>query len=264
MAGTVKMVGKDVKKWNPDDRVFGLLPGGGYAQYCVIPERMAMPMPENLDFATAAAIPETFLTAYQALKWLGELERTETVLIHAGGSGVGTAAIQLAHSFFNARILTTAGHEKKLQTCKELGADYAFNYNDQDFGKETISALGENTVDLIIDFIGAPYWEENIEILNTDGRLVHLAFMGGHKLPNMSLAPILKKRLKIMGSTLRNRSEAYKTKLTQEFARPTLPMFERGALKPVIHKVYDWEHTEEAHRHMNENKNTGKIVISGM
>ncbi len=264
MAGTVEASGKNVERWRRGDQIFGLLPGGGYAEYCLIPEKMAMLIPQNFDFTTAAAIPETFLTAYQALKWLGELERTETVLIHAGGSGVGTAAIQLAHNFFNARIITTAGQQQKLQACKDLGADYAYNYHNQNFAKETISALGENAVDLIVDFIGAPYWEENIEILNTDGRLVYLSFLGGHELPNMSLAPILKKRLKIMGSTLRSRTEAYKIKLTQEFARHTLPMFERGALKPVIDKVYDWQQTEDAHRYMSENKNTGKIVLIGM
>lgn len=264
MAGIVEKTGSRVSRWKPGDFVFSLLPGGGYAGFCVIHEQMAMPIPENLSFEEAAAIPETFLTAFQALSWLGRLEQRETVLIHAGGSGVGTSAIQLSRHLFDARILTTAGKEQKLETARELGADYAYNYKKKDFAEEIQKDLGKNVVDLIIDFVGAPYWNKNMEVLATDGRMIILSMLGGHKLNKISLIPILRKRLSIVGSTLRSRSGEYKIKLSQEFAAQTLELFEQDILKPVIDSVYDWKETEEAHQRMAENKNTGKIVLTGM
>lgn len=223
-----------------------------------------MPIPENLSFEQAAAIPETFLTAWQNLQWVGEFQKGETVLIHAGGSGVGTAAIQLARHVFDARIITTAGKKEKLETCKNLGADYAFNYHTQDFAKEINLALGENTVDLIIDFIGAPYWQQNINVLNTDGKVVYLSFLGGHKMNDITLTPLLKKRLKIMGSTLRSRSIDYKINLTQSFLNEIQPLLEDETIAPVIDSIFEWKNAEEAHQYMRNNKNTGKIVLSGM
>lgn len=263
-AGIVEETGTHVTKWETGDSVFGLLLGGGYAEYCIMPEKMAMPVPQNLSLEEAAAIPETFLTAFQSLKWIGELQRAETVLIHAGGSGVGTAAIQLARHLMNARIITTAGKEHKLETCRKLGADYAFNYKNQNFANEINHELGDNVVDLIIDFIGAPYWEKNIDALKTDGRIVYLSFLGGHRIENMSLAPILKKRLKIMGSTLRSRTQSYKINLTQDFTKHTRSLFEEEVLKPIIDKEFDWKETDKAHQYMQDDKNTGKIVLAGM
>jgi len=264
MAGVIETKGPDVVKWQKGDCVMGLLPGGGYAEYCTIHEDLAMPIPENLSFEESAAIPETFLTAYQAVAWLGEFQQNETILIHAGGSGVGTSAIQLARQLFNATIATTAGKEQKLEACRELGADYAYNYKTQDFAKEISNDLGRNPVDLIIDFVGAPYWEKNINVLSRDGRLIYLSFLGGHRIKEMSLVPILKKRLSIKGSTLRNRTEKYKIRLTDDFASNVLPLFEPEKIKPVIDSVFDWEDTEEAHQYMADNKNTGKIVLNGM
>lgn len=263
-AGIVEKVGKSVSRWKPGDRVFGLLPGGGYAAYCVMPEKMAIAVPDNLSFSEAAAIPETFLTAFQALKWIGELQRAETVLIHAGGSGVGTAAIQLARHLIDAQIITTAGHDGKLETCKRLGADFTVNYKKQDFAKEIEKEYGQNAVDLIIDFIGAPYWQKNIQVVNTDGRIVYLSFLGGHQLENISLAPILRKRLNIIGSTLRSRTDSYKIKLTQDFAHYTMGLFEEGFIKPIIDSTFAWTNTAQAHQRMLDDKNTGKIVLTGM
>lgn len=264
MAGVVEQTGPNVERWNKGDSVFALLPGGGYAEYCVVPEKLAMAIPQNLSFEQAAAIPETFLTAYQALVFLGKLQRGQTVLIHAGGSGVGTAAIQLASKLSNTRIITTAGKEYKLETCRKLGAEYAINYKAHDFAEEIIKQIGKECVDLVIDFIGAPYWKNNVKVLKTDGRLVYLSFLGGHRLESFSLAPILKKRLTIMGSTLRSRSVAYKTDLTQEFIKKTRDFFESETIKPVIDQVFDWNDTEDAHRYMANNQNTGKIVLTGM
>ena len=264
MAGVVEETGPEVTLWKRGDEVFALLPGGGYAEYCTIHEDLAMAVPDGLSLTQAAAVPETFLTAYQALNWLGELKEEETVLIHAGGSGVGTSAIQLSRHLFNARIATTAGQESKLETCRKLGADFAYNYKKQDFAERVVTDIGPESINLIIDFIGEPYWEKNIDVLALDGRIVYLAFLGGHKVRQVSLAPILQKRLSIKGSTLRSRSEDYKIALTHNFSKEAIPLFEQGLLKPVIDSTFDWADTEGAHRRMEENKNTGKIVLTGM
>ncbi|MDR8391736.1 NAD(P)H-quinone oxidoreductase [Aliifodinibius sp. S!AR15-10] len=264
MAGIVEKVGPGVTRWKPGDFVFSLLPGGGYAEFCVIHEEMAMPIPDNLSFEEAAAIPETFLTAYQALHWVGQLQPKETVLIHAAGSGVGTSAIQLSSHLSEARILATAGKDRKLETAQTLGADFTYNYKKVNFSDQIERDLGSNSVDLIIDFVGASYWNKNINVLAKDGRLVLLAILGGHKVKNMSLIPILQKRLSVRGTTLRSRSLEYKIKLTQEFSARTLDLFERDLLRPVIDSVHDWQDAEKAHQQMADNKNTGKIVLTGM
>ncbi|HEX6983245.1 MAG TPA: NAD(P)H-quinone oxidoreductase [Balneolaceae bacterium] len=262
MAGVVEKAGSEANLWKPGDKVFSLLSGGGYAEYCVIHEDMAISIPGNLSFEEAAAIPETFLTAFQALVWLGKLQEFETVLIHAGGSGVGTAAIQLARHLLDAEIATTAGQAHKLEKCKELGANFAYNYKEQNFVDEIKKDIGEEQVNLIIDFIGAPYWEKNIDVLKMGGKVVYLSFLGGHKIKNLSLAPILRKRLSIMGSTLRNRSDDYKIALTKDFVDRSLSLFEDNTLKPVIDSTFDWKEVEKAHQRMKENKNTGKIVLA--
>jgi putative PIG3 family NAD(P)H quinone oxidoreductase len=264
MAGVIEKVGPKVSKWSAGDRVFGLLAGGGYAEYCTIHEDMAMDIPQNLSFEEAAAIPETFLTAFQALDWLGKLREKETVLIHAAGSGVGTSAIQLAHHLYDAQIIATAGKQHKLDTAKALGANFTYNYKQQNYAEEIISDVGRDSVDLVLDFIGKPYWHKNMEILAMDGRVVYLSFLGGHKIEEISLVPIIKKRLSIMGSTLRNRSEQYKIDLTNDFAQKALSLFKSGALSPVLDSTYDWSDTEQAHQRMQNNKNTGKIVLIGM
>lgn len=264
MAGIVEQVGSEVSRWQAGEPVFGLLPGGGYAEYCTIHEHVAMAIPRNLAFPEAAAIPETFLTAFQALDWLGKLQENETVLIHAGGSGVGTSAIQLSRHLVGARIITTAGKQHKLDTALELGADFAYNYQTQNYAEEITSRLGPDAVDLIIDFIGKPYWHKNMDVLAVDGRVVYLSFLGGHKIDDLSLVPILKKRLRIMGSTLRSRSLEYKIELTKDFSARTHSLFEEKTLKPVIDSTFDWTKTEEAHQRMQDNINTGKMVLTGM
>lgn len=264
MAGIVEKVGAGVTRWQPGDFVFALLPGGGYAEFCVIPEQVAMPIPDNLSFKEAAAIPETFLTAYQALKWIGEMGNEETVLIHAAGSGVGTSAIQLSRQLFNARILATAGKKRKLESATELGADYTYNYKKADWADQIEQDLGADAVDLIIDFVGAPYWNQNMKVLAEDGRLVILSMLGGHKIQHMSLIPILRKRLSVRGTTLRSRSVDYKIRLTREFASQVLELFEQEVIHPVIDSEFDWRETEKAHERMANNKNTGKIILTGM
>jgi len=264
MSGVVESVGKGVTKFSEGDRVFGLLGGGGYAEYCTIHEEMALSIPDFMSFEEAAAIPEVFLTAYQALMWLGDLKDEETVLIHAGASGVGTAAIQLAKHLKKAQIAVTAGSKEKLDLCRSLGATLQINYKEQDFAEKIRERFGENSVDLIIDFVGSPYWENNISSLGMDGRLVYLSMLGGAKVEKMNLVPILRKRLTIRGSTLRNRSVEYKKKLTEEFWNSTRDLFEKEKLAPVISAIFDWSDVEKAHQMMSKNKNAGKIILNGM
>jgi len=195
---------------------------------------------------------------------LGELKEEETVLIHAGASGVGTAAIQLAKQLKRAQIAVTAGSKEKLDLCRSLGSSLQINYKEQDFAEKIQERFGENSVDLIIDFVGSPYWGKNINSLAMDGRLIYLSMLGGAKVEEMSLVPILRKRLTIRGSTLRNRSYAYKKQLTEEFWNSTRDLFENEKLAPVISAIIDWGDVEKAHQMMSNNKNAGKIILNGM
>ena len=259
MSGEVVALGKSVTKWKAGDQVFGLLPGGGYAEYAVIHQDMAMPLPANVSLTAAAAIPEVFLTAYQALFWLGKLQKGEMVLIHAGGSGVGTAAIQLAKAY-EASVIITASAGKH-QICLDLGADEAIDYQTQDFKEKVREYTDEKGVNVIVDFVAAPYFHQNIDSLATDGRLVLLATLGGGKVENFDLRKVLSKRLQIIGSTLRARSLEYQIALTEAFSAFAMPGFQQGEIKPIIDKVFDWKEVQEAHRYMEANKNTGKIVL---
>jgi putative PIG3 family NAD(P)H quinone oxidoreductase len=261
MAGVVESAGSGCARFEPGDRVFGLLPGGGYAEYAVIPEAMAMPVPEGFTFEQAAAVPEVFLTAFQTLFWIGGLESGERVLIHSGGGGVGTAAIQLAAGS-GASVLTTTGTDEKCESCRALGAERAINYRSQDFAGAVMEHTGGEGVDLILDFVAAPYWERNISVLRTDGRLVLISLMGGTIAERVDLGTILRKRIQVNGTTLRARSPDYKIRLTRAFAESGLDELAAGRLKPVIDTVFSWTRVADAHTRMEANLNTGKIVLT--
>lgn len=259
LAGTVVALGQEASKFNIGDAVFGLLPGGGYAQYAVIHEDMAIPLPEGMPMEQAAAIPEVFLTAFQALQWLARLQTGETILIHAGASGVGTAAIQLA-SEMGGQVLVTASATKH-HLCLELGAKHVIDYKNEAFTKVVTDITKSRGVDVIIDFIAADYFTQNIDSLAIDGRLVLLATLSGGKVNGFDLSKILSKRLSVMGSTLRSRSLEYQIALTKDFMSFALPRFKDGVLKPVIDRILDWTQVKEAHAIMESNKNAGKIVL---
>jgi tumor protein p53-inducible protein 3 len=264
MAGIVVECGNNVVGFKNGDFVYGLLGGGGYAEYCTIDHRLAMHIPDEFSFEEAAAIPEVFLTAYQALFLLGNLKKGEIVLVHAGASGVGSAAIQLAGVLRQAFVITTAGSDEKLETCRVLGADLAINYKKELFSEIIQKQKGNDSVNLIIDFVGAPYWDMNVDVLSTDGRLVYLSMLGGAAIENFSLIPVLRKRLAIMGSTLRNRPLSYKIELKKNFEQETAVLFRDKKLNPVIDSIYDWKDVEKAHQRMAENRNSGKIILTGM
>ncbi|MDI3499990.1 MAG: NADPH:quinone reductase [Synergistaceae bacterium] len=259
--GVVEEVGSQVLEWKVGDRVMGLLAGGGYAEYVVTHERMLMPIPRDFSFHEAAAIPEVFLTAYDALFFKGRMEIGDMVLIHAGGSGVGTAAIQLAKVGGASRIFVTAGSVEKCERTVKLGADRAVNYKEEDFADVVLCETGGRGVDVILDFIGKPYLDGNTKAAAMDGRIVQIAVMGGAK-GEVDLGAFMNKRLTLVGTTLRARPIEQKIALTQRFRKEILPLFESSRLKPIVDTAFPLERAAEAHRYMEENRNFGKIVLA--
>lgn len=243
------------------DRVMGLVNGGGYAEYAVMPANRALKIPDNLSFEEAAAIPEVFLTAYQTLYWIGKLKRHETVLIHAGASGVGTAAIQLAKQVSDAKVIVTAGSKEKLEFCKQLGADTLINYKEQSFDEEVLQATDGEGVDVILDFIGASYWEKNLASIKKAGRWVLIGVLGGGVVEKVNLMELMAKYVQLSGTLLTPRSDEYKADLTKEFAEVVMPHLERGNIKPIIDTVFPIGEVATAHNHMEENRNIGKIIL---
>ena len=258
VAGEVESVGEGVTRWQIGDKVFGLLPGGGYAEFAVMHQDMAMPVPNGWEYTQAAAVPEVFLTAFQVLDWVGKLKATETVLLHAGASGVGTAAIQLAQ-LMGAEVLVTASSGKH-GLCLELGAKHAIDYRKGPFLEELMEQTNGKGVNLIVDPVGGDYFDQNIQALRPDGRLVMLAAMAGGQ-ATANIGPIVFKRLQILGTTLRSRSRDYQVKLTKEFADFAYESLENRTLRPVVDEVFSWHDVAKAHRYMEANLSAGKVVL---
>ncbi|MED1202591.1 NAD(P)H-quinone oxidoreductase [Heyndrickxia acidicola] len=260
MAGMIKEVGPSVKGWEPGDRICALLPGGGYAEEVVIPAEMAIRIPERFSYEEAAAIPEVFLTAYLNLFVLGGLKQGQNVLIHAGASGVGTAAIQLVREA-GAKSIVTAGSQDKLDFCAKLGADYGINYRTDSFSDKVKEYTNGNGVNLILDFVGASYYERNLESVSKDGKIIFIGTMGGGKIEGFNIMQLMMKRISLIGSTLRSQSQDQKIELTKKFTDFSLALFEEGRLKPIIDSVWDIHEVNEAHDKMQNNLNKGKIVL---
>ena len=260
MAGVVLSVGDLVEGFSEGDRVFGLLGGGGYAEKVITNYSMLAHMPDNLDFNNAAAVPEVFMTAYDALFNHCELRMGESALIHAAGSGVGTAAIQLAKSV-GAITFGTAGSDEKLDKAKELGLDFGINYKNQQFPEVVKERTNSRGVDVILDVIGAPYWVDNISSLNTKGRMVIVGTMGGAT-QEVNLGSLMQKRLTIKGTVLRSRSMPEKMALNQQFVKHVLPLLRDGRINPVVDRIFSIEDVGNAHTYMETNANFGKIILS--
>jgi len=260
MAGEVVAVGKDCLRYKVGDRVFALLSGGGYAEYVSVDERLVMPIPEGISFEEAGGIAEVFLTAYQALFWLGNLQAGDRVLIHAGASGVGTAAIQLARLAGASEIFVTASTMEKLTVCKELGASSLIAYKSEDFAERVLKETDGKGVDVIIDFVAASYLKRNLDCIAVDGRMVLLALLGGRK-GEIDLRKVLRKRVRIQGSTLRARSLGYKGELCKAFEERFLAGFVGGDLRVVVDRVLDWERVREGHEWMEGCFNVGKVIL---
>ncbi|XP_078322706.1 quinone oxidoreductase PIG3-like isoform X2 [Crassostrea virginica] len=250
-----------VKSWKPGDKVMALLPGGGNAEYVASREELLMPLPSNMKFIEAAAIPEVWLTAFQLLFIVGKVKKGDTVLIHAGGSGVGTAAVQLCRQF-GARALVVAGSQEKIDFAKSLGAEEGFNYKEAEFEPKVLAQTEGKGVDLILDCVGGSFFDQNINSIATEGTWVIYGLMGGYTVNSGDhLAKILRKRITIVGSTLRARSIQYKESLVEEFSQRALPHFSNGEFRPIIDTTLTLDSIQEAHQLMESNKTTGKIVL---
>ena len=257
-SGTVRSVGAHVRRWKVGDPVMGIVSGGGYAQQLVLPERQAMRIPTGIAVADAAAIPEVFITAWDALVVQGVLTSGRWALVHAGGSGVGTAAIQICKAI-GARIVVTCS-AGKVAACRALGADVVVDYGSQDFVAEVAAATAGVGVDVVLDVIGGDYLERNIAALATKGRIIQVGVMAG-KPVLFNVGALLGKRAAIIGTVLRARPVEEKISISQRFASEVLPLFDAGVLQPVIDRRYQLDDIAAAHEYMASNGNTGKIVI---
>ncbi len=259
IAGIISAVGERVKSWKAGDRVLALVPGGGYAQQAAVHHQMLLSLPPDWSFAQGAAVPEVWLTAFINLFIEGGLQKGEIVLLHAGASGVGTAGIQMAHAG-GATVFVTAGTESKLAACREFGADLAVNYKQQDFLAEVQRRTQEKGVDLILDPVGGAYLGKNLQALAENGRLVNIGLLGGAD-AGINMGLVLGKSLKIIGSRLRSRPLAEKIDLTRRFQERFWPLLESGKLQPVIDSIFPIQRAQEAHEHVRQNLNTGKVVL---
>lgn len=259
LAGEVAALGPGCLRRRVGERVMALVEGGAYATLAAVPEAQTLLVPESLDWRAAAAIPEAFLTAYLNLFELGRLASGETVLVHAGASGVGVAAIQLAREA-GATVLATARGEAKLDLCRSLGATAAILPQDGDFAPAVREATQGAGVHLVLDFVGAPYWAGNVEVLRRGGRLILIGFLGGSQ-GDFDLGPILRKSLVVQGTTLRGMPAADKAGLVERAGDFLLPRLAAGRLRAVIDRVYPLAEAAAAHAHMAGNQNLGKIVL---
>ena len=258
-AGDVTEVAPDVSGWAPGDRAMALLAGGGYAEEVVVDAGAAMPVPDSLSFEQAGAVSEVFLTAFLNLFQLGELPDAGSALVHGGGSGVGTAAIQLVKES-GARIVVTAGSEEKCKRCVELGADLAVNYHDDDFAVAVRESTGGRGVDVVLDCIGARYLERNLKSLAVGGRLVVIGLMGGAK-SEINLGLLLARRARLIGSTLRGLGASEKAELVTAFSARFGDALAQGRIAPVIDRVLPLAEAADGHRAMKASDHFGKIVL---
>ena len=259
LAGEVAAVGRTATRFKPGDRVYGLCPGGGYAQLAAIHESLAMPIPDGWTFQQAASIPEVFFTANEALVTLGRLAAGERTLIHAGGSGVGIAAIQIGKAR-DAQVFVTAGSDEKCARARDLGADVAINYKTQDFAAVVTERTGGEGVHVILDVLGASYWPRNVASLATAGRLILVGLMGGAKI-DANLGEILARRLQVIGTAMRSQPTENRAAITHRYRDGVEPLLIEGRISTVIDRVFPLRDAADAHRYMEANKNFGKIVL---
>jgi putative PIG3 family NAD(P)H quinone oxidoreductase len=260
MAGVISTVGSEVREWQVGDRVCALLPGGGYAEQVAVPQQMLMPIPSNWSFVQAGAMPEVYLTAFVNLYLEAALQPGETVLVHGGASGVGTAAIQLLHATGNPVIVTVSSAEK-CAACRALGANLAINYTAEDFVERVQEYTNGQGVDVILDMVGAAYLQRNLSLLRTKGRLVFISMLSGGQ-TEINLGTLMGRRLRLIGSVLRGRALEEKIAIKERFMERFWPQLEAGMIQPVIDSVYPITGANEAHGRMADNQNIGKIVLA--
>ncbi|WP_336955326.1 NAD(P)H-quinone oxidoreductase [Acinetobacter johnsonii] len=258
VAGEVVAVGAEVTQFKVGDKVCGLTNGGGYAEYCVVPQSQTLHIPENVSFVEAAAIPETFFTVWANVFQMGKAKAGEVVLIHGGTSGIGTTALMLCKAL-GIKTFATVGSDEKVQAIANLTD--AINYKTQDF-EQVINEKTENAgVDVILDMVGAPYLEKNLNLLRRDGRLVYIAFLGGAKAKEVKLGQIMMKRLTITGSTMRARNTAEKAEIAQGLQDHVAPLWAKGQCLPMIYQTFEFNQIQAAHACMDTGEHVGKVVV---
>jgi NADPH:quinone reductase len=260
IAGDVVSLGPNAGVHRPGARVTALVPGGGYADYCIAHETNALPIPTGLTAVEAAAIPETYFTVWTNVFARGALKPGETLLVHGGTSGIGTTAIALAKAF-GARVVATAGSDEKAAFCQRLGADLGVNYRKSDFVAETLRSTGGRGADVILDMIGGDYVERNYTAAALDGRIVQIAFLKGQR-ATVDLRPIMVKRLTHTGSTLRPRSPAEKAVIAEALRAKVWPLLEAGRCRPVIDSVFPLPEVAKAHERIESADHIGKVVLT--
>ncbi|MFJ5370498.1 NAD(P)H-quinone oxidoreductase [Bosea sp. CER48] len=259
-AGTVVARGEGARRYAIGQQVCALVPGGGYAEFAVVDESNALPLPNGFSLAEAGAVPETYFTVWTNVFQRGRLQAGESFLVHGGSSGIGTTAIQLARAF-GATVLATAGSEEKCRACRELGADHAINYRTEDFVAAARAATGGRGVDLILDMVGGDYIDRNYEAAADQGRIVQIAFLNGPK-TTANFSRLMLKRLTHTGSTLRPRTIAEKAAIAVELHEKVWPLLEAGRCRPQIHATFPLAQAAEAHRLMESSAHIGKIVLT--
>jgi NADPH:quinone reductase len=260
VAGRIVALGPNANRYALGDSVLALVPGGGYAQYCVSHESNALPIPAGLSVVEAAAVPETFFTVWTNVFERGALQAAETLLVHGGTSGIGTTAIMLAKAF-GARVIATAGSDEKADACRKLGADFAVNYRTEDFVAATLAATHSRGADVILDMVGGDYVARNYAAAAVGGRIVQIAFLNGPK-ATLDLRPLMVKRLVHTGSTLRPRTHAQKAVIARALEAEVWPLLAAGRCRPVIDSTFPLADAAAAHARMESSAHVGKIVLT--
>jgi NADPH2:quinone reductase len=258
-AGVIAAVGSAVREFNVGDKVCALLQGGGYAEYCCVDEGQVLPIPGTLSMIEAASLPEAYFTVWSNVFGFGRLQPGESLLVHGGSSGIGVAAIQLA-SALGYTVFTTAGTDDKCRFCEQLGAKRAINYKTQDFVQVIAEQTDKRGVDVLLDMVGGSYLSKNISCLAPDGRLVIIATQSGSK-GELDLLRILQRRLVVTGSALRPRDVAFKRAIKAQLLDVVWPLLARGAIKPVVDRVFPLDRATDAHAYMESSTHRGKIVL---
>ena len=260
VAGEVAALGEGSSRFKAGDRVCALTNGGGYAEVVNVPERQCLPVPKGLSMEEAAGLPETFFTVWSNVFDRAALQAGESFLVHGGSGGIGTSAIQMARAL-GARVFTTAGSDEKCRACENLGAEIAINYREKDFVEVLMEATKQKGVDVILDMVGGGYIPRNIELAAMDGRVVHIAFLQGPTV-EVNFMPVLLKRLRLTGSTLRPQSPEVKAGIAQSLRSRVWPLIESGEIRPTLFKVFPLSEAAAAHRLMESSAHIGKIILA--
>lgn len=261
IAGTVRAVGSEVSRFAVGEAVMALIPGGGYAQFAVADERTTLHLPDGLGMEEAAALPETFMTVWVNLFQRGGFKAGETLLVHGGASGIGTAATMLGKAFGAAKIFTTISSEAQREASLRLGADLAINYTEQDFVEEVLRGTEGRGVDVIVDIVAGDYVTRNYQAAAMNGRIVQIGVIKG-KAAEVDLFPMLSKRLVHLGSTLRSRSHDEKGAIIAELERQVWPHVRAGTVRPQVFRTFPLEQARQAHELMDSGQHIGKIVLT--